>query len=40
MRVLALIIGFLCGLLPLDSATLQRLSMDQMIDQSTAIVRG
>ena len=40
MRVLALIIGFLCGLLPLESATLQRLSMDQMIDQSTAIVRG
>ena len=40
MRTLNLILGFLCGFLPLTSATLEKLTMDQMIDKSTAIVRG
>lgn len=39
MRVLILIAGILSTLLPLTSATLEKLSIDQMIEQSSAIAR-
>jgi hypothetical protein len=40
MRILAAVLGVLSVSLPLHSATLERLSLDDMISKSTAIVRG
>ena len=40
MRFVTLIVGLLVGLLPLHAATLERLTLDGMIDKSTEIIRG
>ena len=39
-RCIVFALGLTMGMLPLPSATLQRLSLDEMITQSTAIVRA
>jgi hypothetical protein len=39
-RALRFALGLVCGLLPLHAATLERLSLDDLIAKSTAIVRG
>lgn len=40
MRLLTLIIGLLFALSPLQAVTLERLTLDEMIEKSTEIVRG